>query len=299
MPQGCGERTGNLYNKQYMFAYIDATGKIIENATNVLAYAKVEPNTTYTVSADLMATNGNRIAVFDTTPTANLTGSNVISISQRAYQFTIATNSDTKYIAWHTNFSDNNRLSQFLQTLMLNAGSEPRPYEPYGYKIPISSANTTTPVYLGEVQTERKIEKKVFTGNELWIKSNNIIFIYNFGVANQSPLFCTHFANANNSGMWNGNSWVFQVDITQHGMSNRDEWTAFLQQQYTAGTPVTVWYVLATPQIAIVNEPLMKIGDYADEVSNAATIPTVNGSNTFDVDTTVKPSEVYIKYKGV
>jgi hypothetical protein len=29
------------------------------------------------------------------------------------------------------------------------------------------------------------------------------------------------------------------------------------------------------------------------------TIPTVNGSNTFDVDTTVKPSEIYIKYKGV
>ena len=43
----------------------------------------------------------------------------------------------------------------------------------------------------------------------------------------------------------------------------------------------------------------MKIGNYADEVSNVATIPTNNGSTTIDVDTTVKPSEVYIKYKGV
>jgi hypothetical protein len=43
----------------------------------------------------------------------------------------------------------------------------------------------------------------------------------------------------------------------------------------------------------------MKIGDYADEVSNAATIPTNNGSTTIDVETAVKPSEVYIKYKGV
>lgn len=28
-------------------------------------------------------------------------------------------------------------------------------------------------------------------------------------------------------------------------------------------------------------------------------LPTNNGSNTLDVETTLKPSEVYIKYKGV
>ncbi|HQB53818.1 MAG TPA: hypothetical protein PLX62_13075, partial [Bacteroidales bacterium] len=27
-------------------------------------------------------------------------------------------------------------------------------------------------------------------------------------------------------------------------------------------------------------------------------IPTANGSNTLDVETTVKPSEIYIKYRG-
>lgn len=45
----------------------------------------------------------------------------------------------------------------------------------------------------------------------------------------------------------------------------------------------------------------MKIGSYADSISKeqaGAQIPTVNGSNTLDVLTTVKPSEVYIKYKG-
>lgn len=68
------------------------------------------------------------------------------------------------------------------------------------------------------------------------------------------------------------------------------------------GTPVTVWYVLAEPETGIVNEPLMKIGDYADTVSFAqagVTIPTVNGANVLDITSPVKPSEMYIKGKGI
>lgn len=73
---------------------------------------------------------------------------------------------------------------------------------------------------------------------------------------------------------------------------------SYLAAQYAAGTPVTIWYVIATPETAVVNEPLMKIGDYADTVSAAqsqVTIPTVNGENVLDVLTEVKPSEVTIK----
>ena len=39
------------------------------------------------------------------------------------------------------------------------------------YKIPISSASTTTPVYLGEVESTRKIKKLVLTGEETVIQS--------------------------------------------------------------------------------------------------------------------------------
>lgn len=167
------------------------------------------------------------------------------------------------------------------------------------YKIPISSANTTTPVYLGEVETTRKIKKLVLDGTEPWVLSGTIAFINNTDTKKLSPLICTHFPDVTNTGMWNGNNWIFQVDISRLGMSGREAWITWLAEQYAAGTPVTVWYVLATEETGIVNEPLMRIGDYADEVSNVATIPTVNGSNTIDVETAVKPSEVYIKYKGV
>jgi hypothetical protein len=44
----------------------------------------------------------------------------------------------------------------------------------------------------------------------------------------------------------------------------------------------------------------MRIGNYADTLSKSqagVAIPTNNGSTTVDVDTTVKPSEIYIKYR--
>ena len=72
---------------------------------------------------------------------------------------------------------------------------------------------------------------------------------------------------------------------------------SWLASQYAAGTPVTVWYVLAEPETGIVNEPLMKIGDYADTITMAqagVTLPTVAGTNTLTVDTTVQPSSVSI-----
>ena len=40
------------------------------------------------------------------------------------------------------------------------------------YKIPISSANTTTPIYLGEVETTRRVKKLVLTGEETNIRKN-------------------------------------------------------------------------------------------------------------------------------
>jgi hypothetical protein len=166
-------------------------------------------------------------------------------------------------------------------------------------------------IYLGEMQTTRQIKKLVFDGTESWnlSKQGNNTRAYtpqNPECLSLSPAICTHFNyNVANVGyprvgefvINSSKAIIFGVDATE--FTTVDEWKAYLAAQYAAGTPVTVWYALETPTTATVNEPLMKIGDYADEVSNAATIPTVNGSNTFDVDTTVKPSEVYIKYKGV
>jgi hypothetical protein len=65
----------------------------------------------------------------------------------------------------------------------------------------------------------------------------------------------------------------------------------------SAMSGVLLWYALNTEQIAIVNEPLCKIGDYADELSStdaAVTIPTAKGQNTLTVETDLQPSEMTI-----
>ena len=177
------------------------------------------------------------------------------------------------------------------------------------YKIPISSAGQTTPVYLGEVETTRRIRKLVLTGTNadgnINITTQGIIYITPLPtLKNVRNAYCSHYeyidqnqgsSMPNNSFTTNGGAGSSLWFKTEY--ATVADFKSFLAQQYAAGTPVIVWYVLATPTTGIVNEPLRKIGDYADEVSGI-TIPTIAGGDTIDVDTTLKPSEVSVNYKG-
>lgn len=166
-------------------------------------------------------------------------------------------------------------------------------------------------IYLGEVPTTRKIRKLVLTGSEdeNWntttIGLNDYIYRMELSDLPKSGFapICTHYTGSTAT-RWVDianyevtTSILNSVAIRHSGLTGVSDWKTYLQQQYDAGTPVTVWYVLATPTTGIVNEPLMKIGDYADEVSGIS-IPTTAGANTLSVDTTLQPSEVSVNYKG-
>lgn len=185
------------------------------------------------------------------------------------------------------------------------------------YKILISSANTTTPVYLGEVETTRKIRKLVLTGEETWYlySTNDVHQFYTQDTAIGGDASSSAYSTITPYGMTasnrkgdygcytvtRGNEIAFQMYGSRVDIPTQTEWKAYLAAQYAAGTPVTVWYVLATPETGIINEPLMKIGDYADTLSMeqaGVEIPTVNGTTVIDVDTKVEPSNIYIKYKS-
>lgn len=188
-----------------------------------------------------------------------------------------------------------------LETVGVKAGQ---------YKIPISSAGQTTTVYLGEVETTRKIRKLVLTGADsdgiTDATAKGIIYIVpSPTLKNVRNAYCTHYeyvdqrqgsSMPNNSFTTSGGANIALWFKTEY--TTATDFKAYLAQQYAAGTPVTIWYVLATTTTGIVNEPLRKIGDYADSISDVISIPTVRGENVFDVDTEVKPSEVYIKYKS-
>lgn len=160
-------------------------------------------------------------------------------------------------------------------------------------------------------------EKEIAQGSIAWVISTGEFYDYTSTgswrfftnrliSAKGSTGICSHFVYIGASGVNDTDNIGFSLfNASQFGCrcpksvaNTVDEFKAWLANQYAAGTPITVWYILAEPETAVVNEPLRKIGDYADSISDVISIPTVRGKNVFDVDTEVKPSEVYIKYKN-
>ena len=201
---------------------------------------------------------------------------------------------------------------------VIEGSTPPSSYIPYGYKLPSTVNGTEYPIYLGQVPTKRRIKKLVLTGEENWsrhtdtgtfalvISGSDAAYL----ISGEVTCICTHYPAQNNTPSYSqmadkkicmransSNVWIRDTDY-----STSADFKSYLAQQYAAGTPVTILYVLATPETAVVNEPLMKIDDYADTISFAqsgVTIPTVNGANVLDMTSPVKPSEVYIKGKGI
>lgn len=313
-PQECGDRTGNLFDKDSTTIYnayigTDGTWRLSDDSRSIKI--PVLGNTQYTLSINSDNNAVFRIYESNNSSAVPVSGSSVVlSLIVRdttIKEYTFTTSADTQMIVFQGSSSV---VTEWFSSLMLNTGTTALPYEPYGYKIPILSANTTTPVYLGEVQSTRQIKKLVLTGEEQFLPHQTIaswfqLFLSDIVIDNLE--LCTHYKPSpyNPADIQNGEILVRKQTSADNGRiiikdtayTTTADFKTYLAQQYAAGTPVTVWYVLATPQTAIVNEPIRKIGEYADSVSGIS-IPTAVGSNTIDVDTTLKPSEMTITYRG-
>ena len=181
------------------------------------------------------------------------------------------------------------------------------------YTIPIISGGVTTNIDLSAVQSTRIIKKLVLTGAENW--ERNAVAQYYFRLANVvangivGQIVCSHFISpADAISQGNTIEGIRIQDSATYGRilivrtptfttQTTDEFITFLSSEYANNTPVTIWYVLSAETTSTLNEPLRKIGDYADSVA-AAAIPTTAGSQTFKVDTTLKPSSVSLTYTG-
>lgn len=298
-PSECGERTGNLFDYSaittgYRIQWINGATYVDDTAI-MSDYIPVTEGD-YTLNINLIiigyAADKSYIGVYRSDETWEKLPSGMFS------SFTVLSNTNVEFVRLLTYGT----YDPITDALMLNSGSTALPYEPFGVKIPISSGNTTTPVYLGEVETTRKIRKLVFDGTEDWKKFSNSNYTFEYNPYSRIINgLCSHYAKYYGAnfdkidGIYLSNTNAFI--ITDLRFTTLTDFKAYLAAQYAAGTPVTVWYVLATPKTGILNEPLRKIGDYADTVSNVS-IPTIAGANTISVDTTLQPSEVTVNYKG-
>lgn len=186
------------------------------------------------------------------------------------------------------------------------------------YKIPVEIGLSTQSIDLSAVQTIRYINRLVFDGSESWQESGavsgrivgslNIPTPYNEGGTTPSDYIkCTHIVPMqpypsdvyNRVALNNYQAGTLFMSLTDDviGGHSFDNFLSYLQQQYTNGTPISVYYVLADPVTDTINEPLQKIGDYADSISNI-TLTTTTGAKSFGVDTAVKPSEITLNFRG-
>jgi hypothetical protein len=175
------------------------------------------------------------------------------------------------------------------------------------WTIPITCAGQTTPVYLGQVSTVRRIKKLVLTGEERYSEISGVATFQMYLPVNKNPDSASAFSNffpGIPRSDWSRYDY-FVSSYTSRGsvvfrdirFSGIDAFVAWIAQQYATGTPVTLWYILDTPETAIVNEPLCKIGNYADELHSedaGITIPTVRGKNILTVESELQPSEMAI-----
>ena len=320
---GVGEEADSLFDIDTVVLgkYIDANGvektsaaSIAVNKLNHTDYIKILPNTDYTFtysSTAIPTINTVALCWFDSQK--QLISRTTKNVSGKNYYINGTSPSTAVYCI--INFIGYYETSVY----QFNEDGTTPPY----YKIPVT-CGVTTNINLGSATSTRRVKKLVLTGTETgWtlyqLPSGGTVGIYQFyineniisGIANSSCR-CTitpYGITPQNRGNYlygaylvnSGRSVALQMKGSESDFPTVDTFKAYLQQQYANGTPVTVWYVLATPETAVVNEPLMKIGDYADEITKTGTgveIPTTNGSNTLSVDTTVQPSEMSITYKG-
>lgn len=297
VPSGCGVRTENLFDKNNTEG-IENNCYISQGTGNIVAHVQ------YYITAPIAVTSGETYywvfhltsgGVTSSMPTVGFFDANdnqigVASHSQLSPFFSFIPPANCAYIRASVYKSDIN------EAMLVKSSTAPTSYTPYGYKLPLTVNGTEYPIYLGESQTTRRIKKLVLDGTENW--SHNATY-HTFSLAlsdlktsglRKTTLYCSHYmtiddgrpiSNVPNNSIYTDQ--VISIYIMTDAYTTTTNFKAYLAAQYAAGTPVTVWYVLAEPEAGIVNEPLMKIGNYADTIDSTQTnvqIPTSAGSTT-------------------
>ena len=316
-PQEFGERTENLFDYTVPYgSYIQQDGTVVGTASILLAIKSYFPQEAVgkQVTLSIKATNVQQTRLYiQAKISGNAVESNSIYSGNTGTMLVTVTPSSTSdyFIVTYGSGGDSNVV---LSDFMLNLGSTALPYEPYGkYKIPITNAGTTYNIFLTEplrgigsyadtVESigvvTRQIYKWTLTGSEPWYYNSSNAFFYlievNPGYLKSDgavTCLCTHYkshiqtgagSNLSNNEIALGyaiSPTTQRLYIKDTRFTSKNDFTAYLAQQYSSGTPVEVWYVLA---------------ESTTETITAPEIATTAGTNTLTVDTTLIPSSTEI-----
>ena len=317
-PSETGDRTGNLFDKSNADIYGNSTlssqnqWDYNPEYTGKVLRIPCKSSTQYTISFNRSFDNANlyRIAVTnsDSVPISGEIGTIFCSTFYTGYEpitRTITTGSAAKYILLQINAG---LINDMCDALMINTGSTALPYEPYGYKIPITCGGSTQNFYITSPLCKmgdytdissftsnnitRKIKRLVLTGDESFdiVESKYYRMTLPAEISDRNNFFCSHFfVGSYSDGISLGQArgggkpsynFFFNYD---NGSGGTTAFKNFLTTQYSAGTPVTVWYILESPET---------------ESATIPTITTVSGANTLSIGTTLAPTNISVTYAG-
>jgi hypothetical protein len=320
-PSECGERTENLLDystfvNDYWLNNNTGLPQPYNNGGRIATTSPIDVNNVNNVTFNFTSGVANTQFMYSL-----FNGSTLIErVTGLSRETTIdVSNGDTLYLCLYRTTGLPITISD-VSNAMLNVGSTAKPYEPYGYKIPIVSGGVTTNVYLSEPLRKigdyadtiaadgtvtRVIKKYVITGQENWGVHGSIAsWFYADNIINPiiptdatltPPTITSHFkvrAYAYAVSISNGECTFghpsgvlsqFRTILKNTDYTTVEDFTDWLKAQYNNGNPVTIWYASETP---------------TTETATMPTIPTTSGGQTFDVDTSLKPSEVDLTYHG-
>ena len=193
--------------------------------------------------------------------------------------------------------------------IMLNRGSTPLQFEPYGYKLQLELGGNVQNLFLAEPirqignyvdvaksvnEAVRKINKLVLTGDEQSLtfssydENRTVCLLSYIPDAVKIAGVCSHikwkttYSTTEYNRLAFGTVRQLYISIDNSVLSTAGSLSAFRQylaNEYAAGHPVTIWYVLAEEQTETITSPILT--------------PTT-GNNTLSVGTTLAPSNVSI-----
>ena len=146
--ESVGDRTANLFNGELQNGYWNTLETLAQTSSAVFRSFKIFlPAGTYTIT---FATNVNIVRLIaDGAVTQNI-GNNLTE-----YTFTTQTNDD---VGFSFRITGTSQVPWDNSDIMLNIGSAAIPYEPYGYRVPVTVTNgtdtETTNIYLDEQLTK-------------------------------------------------------------------------------------------------------------------------------------------------
>lgn len=313
MPSGCGARTENLFDIESWLISKEAVFSKDGNAYTFSAIQSMYSTPFYFSDTDIpVSISGiiTDITAYNTRINLIRADGTIAKSGALTYLTNVKKSENIVCAGLQIDWSKGGTIR--IDSIMLNLGSTALPYEPYGYKLPLSSAGQDVDIYLDESQTTRRIGKidlgtlswsKTASGN--FLSATTIPKIRIIGNTSTGNAICDRLKEVMaNDVATQPYSFSSCLNNTSRPFINKTGFEDLTVEEFKqAMSGVYMYYVLATPTTGTLNEPLRKIGDYADTIDSTQTtvqIPTAAGSTTISwAGEGLAPSEVELTYKTV